>query len=75
MIIEVKATVTEYMPNHCNIEYQRRDNYGTWEPNGVSGMYGTKDKVVKTKIEGMTRWGWTLYDMENDNTMTFWKEL
>lgn len=75
MIRESKMTVKQVRTNVCDILCETRDNYGAWEFQAVIPMFGTIEQVKAERIANQERWGWTLYDVEGDNVLIFWKEF
>ena len=75
MIRESKMTLKQVGPNSVDIYCQTRDDNGPWEKQGVIPVMGTVERVRAERIANQERWGWTLYDIEEDNVLTFWKEF
>lgn len=75
MIRESKMTLKQVGPNSVDIYCETRDDYGPWEKQGVIPVMGTVEEVRAKRIANQEKWGWTLYDIEEDNVLTFWKEF
>ena len=75
MIRENKMTIKQVGANSCDIYCETRDNYGMWEKQGVIPVLGTMEQVRAKYIANQEKWGWTLYDIEQENILTFWKEF
>ncbi len=75
MIRESKMTIKQVSPKSCDIHCQSRDNNGPWQKQGVIPSFGTLEEVRTEWIANQEKWGWTLYDVEDDDTLTFWKEF
>ena len=75
MIRESKMTIKQVGKNSCDIYCQTRDDNGPWENQGVIPVMGTVEEVIAKRIANQEKWGWTLYDITEENTLTFWKEF
>lgn len=75
MIRESKMTIKAVGANSCDIYCETRDDNGSWEKQGVIPVMGTLEEVRAERIANQERWGWILYDIEQDNVLTFWKEF
>lgn len=75
MIRESKMTIKAVGANSCDIYCETRDDNGPWEKQGVIPVMGILEEVRAERIANQERWGWTLYDIEQDNVLTFWKEF
>lgn len=75
MIRESKWTVKKYSENSCNAHVKTRDNGGRWTEQGIIPMHGTVEEVLNDIIKNQTHWRWTLYDITEKDTLTFWKEF
>ena len=76
MIREIRFTVKKYSENSCNVYTATRDDYSKhWTEQGIIPRHGTATEVMNGIIKNQTRWNWTLYDITEENTLTFWKEL
>lgn len=75
MIRESKMTVKQAHPNYCDVYCESRDDNGPWEKQGITSIFGTVEMVVAERIAAQERWGWTLREVEDSNTLTFWKEF
>ena len=75
MIREFKMTIKSVGANFCNIYCETRDDYGTWEKQGVIPTLGTFEKIRAERISSQENWGWTFCDTERNDVLIFWKEL
>ncbi len=75
MIRETKMTFKATSATTCDIYYETRDDNGAWEKQGVSPRLGTLEQVRQDSYRNQIHWGWTPYDPEDANTLTFWKEF
>lgn len=75
MIRESKMTIKQVGPNSCDIYCETRDDNGPWQKQGVIPVMGTPAEVIPARIANQEKWGWTLYDVEQADTLTFWKEF
>lgn len=75
MIRESKMTLKQVGPNSVDIYCQTRDDNGPWLDQGVTPVMGTVAEVITKRIANQEKWGWTLYDIEQGDTLTFWKEF
>ena len=75
MIRESKMTIKAVGANSCDIHCETRDDNGPWVKQGVIPVMGTVKQVMAERVANQTHWGWTLYDIEEDNVLTFWKEF
>lgn len=75
MIRESKMTLKQVGTNSVDIYCETRDDNGPWEKQGVIPVMGTVEEVRAKRIANQEKWGWTLYDIEQDNVLTFWKEF
>ena len=74
MIREYKMTIKPVNANSCDIYCATRDDNDPWVEQGVIPTMGTMEQVIAQRIANQEKWGWTLYDVEQDNTLIFWKE-
>ena len=75
MIREYKMTIKPVNANSCDIYCETRDNYGSWEEQGVIPTMGTLEQVRAERIANQEKWGWTLCDVEQGDILIFWKEF
>ena len=75
MIRESKMTIKQVSADSCDILCETRDDNGAWKLQGVIPVLGTLEQVRAERIANQERWGWTLDDIEDNNILTFWKEL
>ena len=75
MIRESKMTLKQVGTNSVDIYCETRDDNGPWEKQGVIPVMGTVEEVRAKRIANQEKWGWTLYDIEQENVLTFWKEF
>ena len=75
MIRESKMTLKQVGTNSVDIYCETRDDNGPWETQGVIPVMGTVEEVRAKRIANQERWGWTLYDIEQGDVLTFWKEF
>lgn len=75
MIRESKMTIKQVNARSCDIHCQTRDDNGAWIFQGVIPVLGTPELVRAERIAAQERWGWTLYDIEDTDTLIFWKEF
>lgn len=75
MIREYKMTIKQVSANSCDIYCETRDNYGAWKNQGIIPTMGALKEVRTKYITNQEKWGWTLYDIEQENVLTFWKEF
>ena len=58
-----------------SIECFVRDDNEPWRRQGIIPRLGTVAENIAAEIENLERFGWTLYDIENGDTLTAWKEF
>lgn len=75
MIRESKMTFKQVGTQSVDIYCQTRDDNGPWQDQGIVPIRGTVEEVMAERIANQERWGWTLYDIEDADTLTFWKEF
>ena len=75
MIRESKMTIKQVSADSCDILCETRDDNGAWKLQCVIPVLGTLEQVRAERIANQERWGWTLDDIEDNNILTFWKEL
>ena len=75
MMREVKMVFKMVGPNSCRILCETRDNGGRWCKQGTIPQAGTLEEVMALEISCHERFGWTMYDITEENTLTFWKEF
>lgn len=75
MIRESKMTFKQVGTQSVDIYCQTRDDNGPWQDQGIIPIRGTVEEVMAERIANQERWGWTLYDIEDADTLTFWKEF
>lgn len=75
MIRESRVTFKQVGENRVNIQALTRDDNDGWEKQGIIPMMGTVETVKAQWIANQEKWGWTLYDIEDGDTLTFWKEF
>ena len=75
MIRESKMTIKQVASNLCYITCETRDGNAKWRKQGVIPVLGTLDQVRAERVANQTKWGWTLYDIEDAETLIFWKEV
>lgn len=75
MTREFKMVIKQVGTNFCYVSCESRDDNSDWNAQGVIPMFGTVEEVKAQQIANQMEYGWTLYDMEEKNTLVFWKEL
>ena len=75
MIRESMMTIKPVSADRCDIYCQTRDDNGPWGNKCVLPVFGTLEQVRTERIANQERWGWTLYDIEQGDVLTFWKEF
>lgn len=75
MVRESKMIFKARKADAVNIECFVRDDNEPWRRQGVIPRLGTMAEVIKSEVETLERFGWTLYDIEDGNTLTCWKEF
>lgn len=75
MIRESKVTFKQVGRDFVDVHCQTRDDNGPWQAQGVIPLMGTVEQAMADWIANQERWGWTPYDIEEQDTVTFWKEL
>lgn len=73
MIRESKMTFKQVGAQSVDIYCQTRDDNGPWQEQGIIPIRGTVEKIMTQQIANQERWGWTPYDIEDADTVTFWK--
>jgi len=75
MIRESKMTFKQVGAQSVDIYCQTRDDNGPWQKQGIIPIRGTVEEVMAQQMANQERWGWTPYDIEDGDTLTFWKEF
>lgn len=75
MIRESRMTIKQVTANSCDIYCETRDDNSAWMKQGIIPVLGTMEEVKAQRIANQEKWGWTLYDIEEENVLTFWKEF
>ena len=75
MIRETRMTYIQKTAEFIDILCEVRDNDGEWVNQGIIPTMGKVKEVMEQRIAFQENMGWTLYDREQDNVLTFWKEL
>lgn len=75
MIREVKMTIKPVGANFFHVYHETRDNYGAWGNKCLIPVSGTLEEIKAERIATQEKFGWTLYDIEENNVLTFWKEF
>lgn len=75
MTREMKVTFKQVARNFVDTHCQTRDDNSSWQSQGVIPQLGTMEEIRNQWIANQQKWGWTMYDIEEENTITFWKEM
>lgn len=75
MTREYKMVIKQVGINAYDIHCATREDNGAWKNQGIIPVIGTIEEIKTQRIANQEKWGWTLYDIETENTLIFWKEF